>query len=89
MPITSARSVESVYVLANVACDMIGKRIVANLQATQDGQDAGSVGVVLEGDDFLAILGGIPAAGMTRGNDIADIVYRYAVSKGIVQGTIT
>ena len=87
MPVVVQQTAQ--YVLADVTADMIAGRIVANLRWLVDGKDCGLIEVIAQGDDFLAILGAMPHAGMNRADDIALLVYEFAVSKGIVSGAIS
>lgn len=80
---------QSEYILANVVADMDALRIVANLRWLVDGQDCGLIEVTIQGDDFAAVLGAAPHPGASRADDIALLVYEFAVSKGIVQGAIS
>lgn len=87
MPVTTTKTVS--YVLANVTCDMDTFSVVANLRWLVDGQDCGLIEVKAQGQDFADILGAMPATGLTRGDDIALLVYNFAVSKGIISGNIS
>ena len=86
MPIVTTKTVS--YVLANVTADMDALHVVAHLRWLVDGVDCGLIEVVAQGEDFAAILGAMPSTNKSRGDDIADVVYEFALSKGIITGNI-
>lgn len=86
MPIITQKQVE--YVLANVTADMDALRVVANLRWLVDGQDCGLIRVEAQGEEFAALLAAMPEAGKSRADDIADLIYQFALAKGIVQGSV-
>lgn len=87
MPVTTTKTVS--YVLANVTCDMDAMTVVANLRWLVDGVDCGLIRVEAQGEDFGAILTAVPSSGLSRGDDIALLVYDFAVSRGIISGDIS
>lgn len=86
MPVITQKEVS--YVLANVSADMEQGHIVANLRRFLDGEDTGIIEVVVQGEDFAALLLAVPEPGQTRADDIAQMVYNHAVSKGRISGEI-
>lgn len=87
MPVTTTKTVA--YTLANVTADMEAARIVANLRWFVDGANCGTIEVIVQGDDFATLLLAAPQANKTRGDDIADLVYQYAIAHGLIEGSIS
>ena len=86
MPVT-ANAVVS-YTLMRLTIDMEQMTGTAVLRKMVDGEVVGTVEYQAVGDDLIALLMATPDATKTRGNDVTDAVYQFAVDRGFISGTI-
>jgi len=87
MPIT--RNATQTFTLRSLLVDMAVPRATAAFTVSIDGTPTGEIQVTAEGADVLTLLGANPDATKTRGADMTDAVYAYAISSGALNGVIS
>jgi hypothetical protein len=87
MPVTKTSVVSHTLISMNVS--MTSGTIKCAFVRTLDGVASGEIPLVIEGVDMAVILGTPASPAKTVGNDITDLVYAYAISKGVIDGVIS
>lgn len=86
MPIVSTAQVS--YLITKLSFDMLAQEGRATLRKFVDGVPINDVDIVVTGEEFMSMVNTVPPADMTRGEDITDAVYKYAIANAGVQGSI-
>jgi len=93
MPVTPTPAFQ--WVISAVQIDMVnvqcGVTLVGQLATTPTPTPVQGchVDFTIPTADFTALITAVPTTGLTRQNDLTQAIYNYAVSKGIVSGTVS
>lgn len=87
MPVTKQSTAS--YTLVRIGADMTAMQMWCYFERMTDGNVDGGVEMVISGADMAAVLATQAVAGQPLGDEITDAVYRMAISKGIISGTIS
>lgn len=88
MPITDADG--DVYTLTGVEADLYTRILTATLRVQSNGlhEEPAALTVLIEGDDFDALLDDAPA-GLSRREDFTTAIYNHCVATVLPAGTIS
>ena len=87
MPIIATAQVS--YLLIKLEIDMVAQAGSATLRKFIDGNAVGDSQFTVVGQDFMALVGAQPSPNKSRGFDIADAIYEYAIANLGIEGSIT
>ena len=86
MPIT--RQAVLNHTLMNIQVDMAGLFMECTFIKSMDGIDQGKVVMRIDGQNMLNIIGVPGNLQKTRGADITDAVYEFALASGAISGVV-
>jgi len=86
MPVT--KSAVLTHTLTGLSIDMTVPQLVVKFVRAIDGVPQNDVLATIEGTEFLGIIAVPGVVDKPRGADITDAIYDYAITKGIISGTI-
>ena len=87
MPVTTQVTV--VHILTKINVDMESMTVFAHFSRTVNGVPDGSVDFTIVGQDMIDLLNTQAVADQSLGAEITDAVYRLAIAKGMISGTIS
>lgn len=88
MPVTATVTQTITYVLVKFSVDMVAMTAAAQFQQSINGTPAQVFEVDIGAADLQTLLGAAPT-GATRGADVTDAIYQFAVTKGYMTGTVS
>lgn len=86
MPVVAPGTVA--HTVLNFRLDMPTLTGIVLFQRSLDGQAIGTVELRIEGQSLAELLQAPPVPGKSRGDDITDCIYEYAIAAGVIQGSI-
>ena len=87
MPIESPDQYRLTF--SSIALDMVAQTATVVLMGTLAGKPVNQVSFNVPGSDLLPILAPPAAPGVSRMNDLATVIYEYALANGYAAGTIS
>lgn len=88
MPVTATITQTITYVLIKFSVDMVAMTASAQFQQSTNGTPTSIFEVDIGAADLQTLLGAAPT-GATRGADVTDAIYQYAVAHNYMSGTVS